>query len=62
MVERSARNDSAHAVMLAYAQGADLARSAERFNNVASAGTVVFNLDGTQPTSIRNWTNTQGNL
>ena len=40
------------------AQGADLARSAERFNNVASAGTVVFNLDGTQPTSIRNWTNT----
>ncbi|WP_414660457.1 hypothetical protein [Horticoccus sp. 23ND18S-11] len=40
------------------AQGADLARSAERFNNVASAGTVVFNVDGTQPTSIRNWTNT----
>lgn len=40
------------------AQGADLAGSAERFNNVASAGTVVFNLDGTQPTAIRNWTNT----
>ncbi|MEY2878247.1 MAG: hypothetical protein RLZZ15_627 [Verrucomicrobiota bacterium] len=40
------------------AQGADLARSAERFSNVASAGTVVFNVDGTQPTSIRNWTNT----
>ncbi|MBI5770352.1 MAG: hypothetical protein HZA93_21430 [Verrucomicrobia bacterium] len=40
------------------AQGADLARSAERFNNVASAGTIVFNLDGTQPTAIRNWTNT----
>jgi hypothetical protein len=40
------------------AQGADLARSAERFNNVASAGTIVFNPDGTQPTAIRNWTNT----
>lgn len=40
------------------AQGADLAGSAERFNNVASAGTIVFNLDGTQPTAIRNWTNT----
>ena len=40
------------------AQGADLARSAERFSNVASAGTVVFNLDGTQPTAVRNWTNT----
>ena len=39
-------------------QGADLTRSAERFNNVASAGTVVYNVDGTQPTSIRNWTNT----
>ena len=40
------------------AQGADLAASAERFNNVTSAGTVVFNLDGSQPTAIRNWTNT----
>ncbi|MBL9189913.1 MAG: hypothetical protein JNK23_20705 [Opitutaceae bacterium] len=40
------------------AQGADLARSAERFNNVASAGTVVYNLNGSQPTAIRNWTNT----
>ena len=40
------------------AQGAALTGSAERFNNVASAGTIVFNLDGSQPTAIRNWTNT----
>ncbi len=40
------------------AQGADLAGSAERFNNVASAGTVAYNLNGSQPTAIRNWTNT----
>ena len=40
------------------AQGADLAKSAERFNNVASAGTVVYNLNGSQPSAIRNWTNT----
>lgn len=40
------------------AQGADLGGSAERFNNVTSAGTIVYNLDGRQPTAIRNWTNT----
>ena len=38
------------------AQGADLAASAERLNNAAA--TVTFNLDGSQPTPIRSWTNT----
>lgn len=38
------------------AQGADLGGSAERFNNVTSAGTIGS--DGRQPTAIRNWTNT----
>jgi hypothetical protein len=38
------------------AQGADLVASQERFSNAAA--TVVYNLDGRQPTAIRNWTNT----
>lgn len=37
-------------------QGADLALSAERFNNALPV--VVFNLDGTRGPAIANWTNT----